>query len=119
MNSVTGLEFSYTQSPKSLKSVVQSFWLLTVCIGNIIDVFFVEIKLAPTQSGEYFVLSLIMLGASMIFGGLSYFYYEYVPEGLFLENEKDDVEKGEETEKSETGVENVALEDEEHSEAKL
>ena len=52
MNSVTGLEFSYTQAPKSMKSVVQSFWLLTTCIGNIIDVFFVEIKLHPTQVGE-------------------------------------------------------------------
>ena len=49
MNSVTGLEFSYTQASKDLKSVVQSFWLLTVCVGNIIDVFFVEIKLWPTQ----------------------------------------------------------------------
>ena len=49
MNSATGLEFAYTQAPPSMKSVVQSFWLLTTCVGNIIDIFFVEIKLAPTQ----------------------------------------------------------------------
>jgi len=49
MNSATGLEFAYTQAPPSMKSVVQSFWLLTTCMGNIIDIFFVEIKLAPTQ----------------------------------------------------------------------
>jgi len=49
MNSVTGLEFAYTQSPKSMKSVLQSFWLLTTCFGNILDVFFVEISMAPTQ----------------------------------------------------------------------
>ena len=49
MNSVTGLEFAYTQSPKSMKSVLQSFWLLTTCLGNILDVFFVEISMHPTQ----------------------------------------------------------------------
>jgi len=120
MNSVTGLEFSYTQSPKSLKSVVQSFWLLTVCVGNIIDVFFVEIKLHPTQSGEYFILALIMLGASGIFALLSIFYYDYVPEGLFDEDEKadngseaDEVELSKE--KEALGVDNVALEAEEAS----
>jgi len=121
MNSVTGLEFSYTQSPKSLKSVVQSFWLLTVCVGNIIDVFFVEIQLAPTQSGEYFILALIMLGASGIFVLLSQFYYEYVPEGMFDEKpddaksaiEESEMNNEKEAEKEETGLENVALDEEE------
>ena len=49
MNSATGLEFAYTQAPPSMKSVVQSFWLLTTCFGNIIDIFFVEIQLWDTQ----------------------------------------------------------------------
>lgn len=49
MNSATGLEFAYTQAPPSMKSVVQSFWLLTTCLGNIIDIFFVEIQLWDTQ----------------------------------------------------------------------
>ena len=48
MNSVTGLEFSYTQAPSSMKSVVSSLWYLTVCFGNIIDVFLVESKFAST-----------------------------------------------------------------------
>ncbi|CBY18965.1 unnamed protein product [Oikopleura dioica] len=89
MNSVTGLEFAYTQSPKSMKSVLQSFWLLTTCFGNILDVFFVEISMAPTQSGEYFILAAIMVGAALIFVLLSIFYYEYVPEGTFDENEEE------------------------------
>ena len=49
MNSATGLEFAYTQAPPSMKSVVQSFWLLTTCIGNIIDIFLIEIKLWKNQ----------------------------------------------------------------------
>ena len=33
---VTGLQFSYTQAPDSMKSVIQGCWQLTVAIGNII-----------------------------------------------------------------------------------
>ncbi len=36
MVSVTGLEFSYTQAPPRLKSVVMSLWLLSVSAGNLI-----------------------------------------------------------------------------------
>ena len=32
--SVTGLEFAYTQAAKSMKSMITSFWLLTVAAGN-------------------------------------------------------------------------------------
>ncbi len=34
MVSITGLEFFYTQSPRKMKSLVMSFWLLSVAIGN-------------------------------------------------------------------------------------
>lgn len=34
MVSITGLEFSYTQAPKSMKSTLMGFWLLTIAIGN-------------------------------------------------------------------------------------
>jgi proton-dependent oligopeptide transporter, POT family len=33
--SVTGLEFAYTQAPVTMKSVVQSFWNLTLAAGNL------------------------------------------------------------------------------------
>ncbi|XP_056291641.1 solute carrier family 15 member 2 isoform X2 [Pseudoliparis swirei] len=36
MFSVTGLEFSYSQAPPSMKSVLQAGWLLTVAFGNVI-----------------------------------------------------------------------------------
>lgn len=47
--SVTGLEFAYTQAPLSMKSVLTSFWLLTVCFGNIIDIFIVSINFTELQ----------------------------------------------------------------------
>ena len=34
MISITGLEFSYTQAPKAMKSFVLSLFLLTVSLGN-------------------------------------------------------------------------------------
>lgn len=33
--SITGLEFAYTQAPRSMKSTLMAFWLSTVFIGNI------------------------------------------------------------------------------------
>lgn len=41
------------------------------------------------KSGEYFILAAIMVGAALIFVLLSIFYYEYVPEGTFDENEEE------------------------------
>ncbi len=34
MVSITGLEFSYTQAPKKMKSIVMATWLFTVALGN-------------------------------------------------------------------------------------
>jgi proton-dependent oligopeptide transporter, POT family len=34
MVSITGLEFSYTQAPKKMKSVIMAAWLFTVFLGN-------------------------------------------------------------------------------------
>lgn len=33
--SITGLEYAYTQSPKSMKSTMNAIWLLTVALGNL------------------------------------------------------------------------------------
>ena len=35
MISITGLEFSYTQAPKSMKSVVMALWLFSISLGNL------------------------------------------------------------------------------------
>lgn len=42
MFSVTGLEFSFTQAPASMKSVLTAVWLLTVAFGNLIVILIVE-----------------------------------------------------------------------------
>lgn len=60
MFSVTGLEFSFTQAPSSMKSVLQAFWLLTVTFGNIYVVIIAKIKLFEAQSGEFFLFAGLM-----------------------------------------------------------
>jgi POT family proton-dependent oligopeptide transporter len=37
--SITGLEYAYTQAPKSMKSTMNAIWLLTVTVGNLFDAF--------------------------------------------------------------------------------
>lgn len=49
MFSVTGLEFSFTQAPSSMKSVLQACWLLSVAIGNMLVVVIAELKLFESQ----------------------------------------------------------------------
>ena len=58
------------------------------------------------------ILACIMLAASLIFVLLSVFYYEYVPEGLFLENEDEKEEKAsiDEISLKEKGEKNDAFE---------
>ena len=44
--SITSLEFAYSQAPTTMKSVLQSLYLMTTAVGNLITVLIVEIFLA-------------------------------------------------------------------------
>ena len=83
MVSITGLEFAYTQAPKSIKSVLTGVWLLTISLGNVIVIIVAETKILPTQVGEYYLFAGLILVADFIFILLSVFYYEYVGEDEF------------------------------------
>ncbi|MBS0264692.1 MAG: POT family MFS transporter [Planctomycetes bacterium] len=80
--STTGLEFSYTQAPRELKSFVMSMWLLSVSAGNVIAGFvnkFIQnddgtLKL---NGAEYFwFFTKLMVGAAVAFLIVSFFYTE-------------------------------------------
>lgn len=49
MFSITGLEFSYSQAPQSMKSVLQACWLLTVAFGNLIVAVIADLKIFNEQ----------------------------------------------------------------------
>ncbi|XP_059045686.1 peptide transporter family 1 [Achroia grisella] len=77
MFSVTGLEFSFTQAPASMKSVLQSVWLLTVAFGNLIVVLIVEGNFLDAQWKEFFLFAGLMMIDMLIFSVMA-FRYKYV-----------------------------------------
>jgi len=74
MFSVTGLEFSYSQAPDSMKSVLQAAWLLTVAFGNIIVIMVAEAKAFNDQASEFFMFACLMLVDMAIFIWLAWRY---------------------------------------------
>ncbi|XP_055843658.1 peptide transporter family 1-like isoform X2 [Episyrphus balteatus] len=67
MFSVTGLEFSFTQAPASMKSVLQACWLLTVAFGNIIVVVIAKLKFFDSQAQEFILFAAFMVADMLIF----------------------------------------------------
>ncbi len=64
--SITGLEFAYTQSPKSVKSTVMGLWLLTVTLGNVFVGFIAGVS-EGLDLANFFWTFAIAMG---VFGGL-------------------------------------------------
>ncbi|KAG8232131.1 hypothetical protein J437_LFUL012140 [Ladona fulva] len=67
MFSITGLEFSFTQAPSSMKSVMQAAWLLTVAFGNLIVVIIAEAKFFESQTSEFFLFAGLMVAVMILF----------------------------------------------------
>jgi len=84
MFSVTGLEFSYSQAPESMKSVLQAAWLLTVAFGNIIVIIVAEAKAFNDQASEFFMFACLMLIDMGIFMWLA---WRYTPRYVNTEEE--------------------------------
>ena len=95
MVSVTGVEWAYTEAPPSMKAIMNACWVLTTCVGNLIDLVIVSLKFTREQSNEYFIFAGLMAGAAIAFMLLAIFYYEYVPEGAYdnLDDDDDNVDE--------------------------
>ena len=104
MVSVSGLSFAYSQAPPSMKSVLQSLWLMTVAVGNLLVVIVAETKFVKDQVYEYLTFTGLILLATIAFCVISYFY-EYVEDKKEDSNEEIKVSKL----NSSYGVNNPAL----------
>lgn len=78
MYSITGLEFSFTQAPESMKSVLQGCWQLTVAVGNLIVVIVAEAKIFEAQKWEFVLFACLMFVDMGLFSILAY-YYKPIP----------------------------------------
>ncbi|XP_071370733.1 solute carrier family 15 member 1b [Centroberyx affinis] len=94
--SVTGLEFSYSQAPSNMKSVLQAGWLLTVAVGNIIVLIIAEAAQLPDQWAEYILFASLLVVVCIIFAIMAYFYTYVDPaqiEAQFAQQEPEDKER--------------------------
>ncbi len=66
MVSITGLEFAYTQAPRSMKSTIMSFWLLTVFGGNMLVASIAKINVFQ-GSAEFYFFGALMFAVSIVF----------------------------------------------------
>ncbi|XP_070607298.1 solute carrier family 15 member 1 isoform X2 [Erythrolamprus reginae] len=110
--SVTGLEFSYSQAPTSMKSVLQAGWLLTVAFGNIIVLIIAGASKLDLQWAEYILFAALLFAVTIIFAVMAYFYTYVDPaevEAEFAEEEKkkekDQLEKEKHMYENEVGPE--------------
>ncbi|KAL7369919.1 hypothetical protein ABVT39_013307 [Epinephelus coioides] len=91
--SVTGLEFSYSQAPSNMKSVLQAGWLFTVAVGNIIVLIVAKAAMLPDQWAEYILFASLLLFGCSIFAFMAYFYTYIDPtqeEARFAKREQEE-----------------------------
>jgi POT family proton-dependent oligopeptide transporter len=79
--SITGLEFAYTQAPRSMKSTIMSMWLLTVFFGNIITAYVAKIN--KFEGGDFFTFFTVLMGVFAV--GFIFMSTKY-KEQNFMEN---------------------------------
>ncbi|XP_063920030.1 peptide transporter family 1-like [Zophobas morio] len=64
---VSGLEFSFTQAPKSMKTVTIAGWYLSVAIGNFLVILITQANLFKSQAQEFFLFAVVMIADMMVF----------------------------------------------------
>ena len=80
MVSITGLEFSYTQAPNSMKSSIMALWLFAIASGNIFDARFNAWDLNANGTTKltdfqfYCFFTVLMFAAASLFVIFACFY---------------------------------------------
>ncbi|GJQ78758.1 hypothetical protein Trydic_g2792 [Trypoxylus dichotomus] len=74
MFGIAGLEFSFTQAPKSMKTVTVAAWYLSVAFGNLIVIMVTELNLFKNQAFEFFFFGILIVADMMIFTQMAAHY---------------------------------------------
>ncbi|CAG7786493.1 unnamed protein product [Allacma fusca] len=74
---ISGMEFSFTEAPTSMKSVLQSCWHLTNAMGNLLVIIAAQNKGQKTQATEFLIFASLMLINTVIFAVMAS-RYKYV-----------------------------------------
>ncbi|XP_036749676.1 solute carrier family 15 member 1 isoform X3 [Manis pentadactyla] len=91
--SITGLEFSYSQAPSNMKSVLQAGWLLTVAVGNIIVLIVAGAGRFSEQWAEYILFAALLLVVCVIFAIMAQFYTYINPAEIEAQFDTDEKKK--------------------------
>ncbi|XP_074032363.1 peptide transporter family 1 isoform X2 [Leptinotarsa decemlineata] len=105
MFSITGLEFSYSQAPSSMKSLMQACWLLTTAFGNLIIVIIESAKIFDKQSNDFFLYTGLMVVDIILFAFLA-MKYKYVQSETSELEELKDTNGDDHDEKIKNGLDN-------------
>ncbi len=65
--STTGLEYAYTAAGKTLKSLVTSFWYLTITTANLLVVVLTTLVSDPASTSTFMLYSLLSLAVGILF----------------------------------------------------
>ncbi|XP_049962067.1 solute carrier family 15 member 1-like [Schistocerca serialis cubense] len=112
MFSITGLEFSYSQAPASMKSLLTSGWLLSVAVGNLIVIIIEGAKIFESQANTFFLFAGLMIVDMGIFGLMAR-GYKYVEKPKDDDSEEDLKSDDVNSVKQEQGLENPNFKPEE------
>ncbi|KAL0852259.1 hypothetical protein ABMA28_000469 [Loxostege sticticalis] len=67
MFAVSGLEFSFTQAPKSMKTITIAAWYVSVAFGNLIVILVAQTKIFESRATEFFVYAAVLTLAMLAF----------------------------------------------------
>ncbi len=65
--SIPGLEFAYTQAPKSMKGTIMSLWLLTTAVGNLLTASISELNPFKSAAMEFFFYGGLVFVVAFVF----------------------------------------------------
>ncbi|XP_051172240.1 solute carrier family 15 member 1-like [Leptopilina boulardi] len=93
---ISGLEFSFTQAPKSMRTITIAAWYLSVAIGNLLVIIIIQSQFFNSQANEFFLFAGLILLNMIIFAIMTRQYKFVLLEAdssndpLFFKNKKNE-----------------------------